>query len=583
MEDKKVYGMAPCNPQIEGGRKHNSSPLLSCSFLIIFVLISSTTVFAAGLPTVGEDTDTWGTILNNYLIEVAGLNATELNETMVNGTNIYSSSINTTHILDSTILDADISDIINLTLGEKITFTLGEVIDNIVNGWIRVNGSLNVTQNVTAQYFIGNGSQLTDVSSSVGADSIDGTELSDTITLDTYMNVIGGFDFAINNSNLFVDVSTERVGIGTGSPSGQLSLGNGSEQGCFRYNVATNTLEVSHQCNSNFSIISDAGFYGSLEWQVTPGCNWQSTATSFSNFASVGACDDKVRIAKGLTTSTTSIGAPEGRMPAIKFDSMPAGIYHIVAKANFDSDADAYCNWRFSDGTYNSTPMAMGYANGQWGIIEGELHIPTDQGQTVIQIQADSSSGAVECQIYSDGKDTGTDVLSIYVYYFPQYNSTTGAADYAEWFEKENELIIAGDLVGLNKETGKVRVWREGDPVVGIASSNPALAGNKLGSNMHETHALVGLVGQLELKDSRVVDVDGAIYTPDGQFIGYRLADGKVFINRDGGAIQEQQSQIEQLKTESNMLKNKLDEIEKRLDEIMLVCEIGNIQNQSEK
>jgi len=49
----------------------------------------------------------------------------------------------------------------NLTLGEKISFTLGGVIDNLVNGWIRITGGLNVTDNievggnVTADWFNG--------------------------------------------------------------------------------------------------------------------------------------------------------------------------------------------------------------------------------------------------------------------------------------------------------------------------------------------------------------------------------------------------------------------------------------------
>ena len=43
----------------------------------------------------------------------------------------------------------------NLTLTQKITFSLGEIIDNIVNGWITITGSLqvsgdvNVTGNIT--------------------------------------------------------------------------------------------------------------------------------------------------------------------------------------------------------------------------------------------------------------------------------------------------------------------------------------------------------------------------------------------------------------------------------------------------
>jgi len=35
----------------------------------------------------------------------------------------------------------------NFTLGQKITFALGETIDNIVDGWVRITGSLNVTGN----------------------------------------------------------------------------------------------------------------------------------------------------------------------------------------------------------------------------------------------------------------------------------------------------------------------------------------------------------------------------------------------------------------------------------------------------
>lgn len=37
----------------------------------------------------------------------------------------------------------------NLTLGQKITFALGEIIDNIVDGWIKITGNLNVTNSAT--------------------------------------------------------------------------------------------------------------------------------------------------------------------------------------------------------------------------------------------------------------------------------------------------------------------------------------------------------------------------------------------------------------------------------------------------
>jgi len=117
------------------------------SCVIIFILSAS--VSSSRLPVVNGDSDNWGTILNDYLVKLAGEDATLLNETMVNGTNIYSSSINTTHLIDGTITNNDISNTTNLTLGEKITFTLGEVIDNIIDGWITITGGLNVTENIT--------------------------------------------------------------------------------------------------------------------------------------------------------------------------------------------------------------------------------------------------------------------------------------------------------------------------------------------------------------------------------------------------------------------------------------------------
>ncbi|MCK4553033.1 hypothetical protein KAT80_02425 [Candidatus Pacearchaeota archaeon] len=65
----------------------------------------------------------------------------------------------------------------NLTLGEKITFAFGEIIDNLVNGWVRITGGLNVTQNLS-----------------------------------------------VDVNTLFVDSNNNRVGIGTTSPNATLHV-----------------------------------------------------------------------------------------------------------------------------------------------------------------------------------------------------------------------------------------------------------------------------------------------------------------------------------------------------------------------
>ncbi len=126
------------------------------------ILIFIAAVSAERVPIVGGDLDNWGTILNQFLNVSIGENGT-LRENVVN----------TSNIVDGTIIVADINNFINLTLGQKITFAFGEIIDNIVDGWIRITGNLNVTGNietsgnVTANYLIGDGSLITNIADSV--------------------------------------------------------------------------------------------------------------------------------------------------------------------------------------------------------------------------------------------------------------------------------------------------------------------------------------------------------------------------------------------------------------------------------
>lgn len=127
---------------------------------VLLVIGFCFSVSAVRLPVVGSDNSTWGNYLNSYLVNLAGENGTSLNSTIVNAVNMNVSSVNSTHIVDGsigsvdiengTIVDADISDSTNLTLGQKITFALGEVIDNVVDGYIRLTGNLDMNNyNVT--------------------------------------------------------------------------------------------------------------------------------------------------------------------------------------------------------------------------------------------------------------------------------------------------------------------------------------------------------------------------------------------------------------------------------------------------
>ena len=109
--------------------------------MVLTLLLISSFVSAERLPTVSGDSGTWGTVLNGFL-------NVSLNETG----ELRISSVSSLNILDGALTDEDISDATNLTLGEKIAFALGETIDNIVDGWITINGNLNVTENLTSDY-----------------------------------------------------------------------------------------------------------------------------------------------------------------------------------------------------------------------------------------------------------------------------------------------------------------------------------------------------------------------------------------------------------------------------------------------
>jgi len=108
-----------------------------------------------------------------------------------------------------------------------------------------------------------------------------------------------------------------------------------------------------------------------------------------------------------------------------------------------------------------------------------------------------------------------------------------GGADYAEWFEKEEE-INPGDIVGLNLETGKARKYQSGDVLLGICSSNPGFVGNsninKSDEEMKKNYVLVGLVGQLDFNKEQVIITGRKVQTKDGKQIGYILANGKVLV-----------------------------------------------------
>lgn len=127
--------------------------------------------------------------------QVSDLQSYLLNDTDVNLLDINASTLNITG---------------NLTLGDRIIFRLGEVIDNLVDGWIIVTGNFNVTgnietpENVTASFFKGDGSELTGIAGGIW------TNVSGTATYEDNVNItgnlsIGGINFSSSPLHIKVD------------------------------------------------------------------------------------------------------------------------------------------------------------------------------------------------------------------------------------------------------------------------------------------------------------------------------------------------------------------------------------------
>jgi len=104
-----------------------------------------------GVWTCATDSDTIGT----------GNSTTEIFAVIENGTFAYADAATSGNTSNEIFTVVDNSTFLyksdNITIGDKITFLLGEIIDNLFDGWITIVGHLNVTGSVNATSYCING------------------------------------------------------------------------------------------------------------------------------------------------------------------------------------------------------------------------------------------------------------------------------------------------------------------------------------------------------------------------------------------------------------------------------------------
>jgi len=153
------------------------------------------------------------------------INTTHILDGTIGNIDINANAINTTQIIDGTILDADISDSTNLTLGQKLIFTLGGFIQNIVSGQVDINGTLNVTNNLIVANFLLEGNEF-NVTNEAGGINFNA---ADTTTNDT---TGGDIDLTAGQGNTVASTDPSEGGnITIIGGKGGLSTGSGNTGG----------------------------------------------------------------------------------------------------------------------------------------------------------------------------------------------------------------------------------------------------------------------------------------------------------------------------------------------------------------
>src|SRR3989344_139952 len=115
---------------------------------LFLIAVASPYVYAARLPTVGSDSDTWGTVLNNYLLAEHGPNGTHTNITAENVT-----------VSNRFCIGTDCRDVWPAGGGNLTGVGSGSYVANFYNASFLTTGSL-IDNGLYFHFMYGNGTQI---------------------------------------------------------------------------------------------------------------------------------------------------------------------------------------------------------------------------------------------------------------------------------------------------------------------------------------------------------------------------------------------------------------------------------------
>jgi len=176
---------------------------------------------------------------------------------------------------------------------------------------------------------------------------------------------------------------------------------------------------VSLSTKSNVSEIAQARLFGTASHASATNCTWTTTSATFASYSADSDC--------AVASATGEASAPSTKIPAIKFASMPAGDYLIIAEGNFRDNVGgtqtAIMNWELHDGTSGAGRANAETATSTTGMeyransMSATFSYSSGQTDITFEIRA-RTNNASQAAILSNETDL-LGPLNFKVYYYP--------------------------------------------------------------------------------------------------------------------------------------------------------------------
>jgi len=322
----------------------------------------------------------------------------------------------------------------NLTLGQKITFALGGIIDNIINGVVRITGGLNVTGTSYFKNASFNGGWLND-----GVSIIDG----DIYAQVGYFYNITSLNVTRQNLTVIDDLIVQgNVGIGTTSPKDLLHLYRGALRLEAQASVGFEAIKFYEDTAKVFDIEYNGAGAGSTGNFLEFNSAWAPNILVLRGDGNVGIgapspsqklhVEGNVNITGNLTLGLGSISFNDSSKRYIYYNG---SIWKDMSMGNVPAGAimafnSATCptGWILADGN-SETPDLRGIfirGAGANEVLNGTLY-----NATYGEYQNDSTNSVYSFQTSAGSASTGDKVIPEDGSYTPYgYTSGDGAGDY---------------------------------------------------------------------------------------------------------------------------------------------------------